>query len=305
MGFTLDDLLGSTSLTINTWYHVAYVYDYSSQTQYVYIQGVLDNSRTSAGPYKGQNGPILIGSSQLSSSLFNGYIDNVAITTIAKSAAEILIDGGEVVYFSFDGSSLSEDMGPNKMNGTISNAAAATGKIGQGLAFSGAVSSYLQIYGFYQLGQSNKAYSFALWIYPYSVAGGVLIQISDYQNQSGWCYSSMGLDYLGQIVMVVYNGNVPTIVGSILSARTWTHLALTYSQTDGLRMYINGTLWGTTGSITWASSGQIDWLSIGSYVTSYCGTGTIFSVPFQGVIDEFYAYRRELNASEVVTLASV
>ena len=63
MGFTLDDLIGLTTLSINTWYHVAYVYDYSSETQSVYLQGVLDNSKTSAGPYQGQNGSMYIGSS--------------------------------------------------------------------------------------------------------------------------------------------------------------------------------------------------------------------------------------------------
>ena len=114
---------------------------------------------------------------QLHSS-FNGYIDNLKVTTRAKSASEILADATMVVYFSFDGSSLAQDMGPNEMNGTVSNANAVTGRVGQGLAFSGAASSYLQIYGFYQLGQSNKPFSFSLWIYPYSITGGTLIQKS-------------------------------------------------------------------------------------------------------------------------------
>jgi len=306
MGFTLDDLIGLTSLSINTWYHIAYVYDNTAQTQSLYLQGVLDTSRTSSDSYQGQNGSIVIGSSALSTSSFNGFIDNLKVTTTAKSASQLLYDASVVVYFSFDGSTLSQDMGPNQMNGTISNAAAVTGKVGQALAFTGALSSYLQIYGFYQLGQPSKAFSIVMWVYPYSINGGVLVQVSQYSNATGWCYSLMGLNYLGQITMLVYDSNPPIIVGPILSVRTWTHLALTYSSTDGVRMYINGVLFGTTGAIPWGSSGVIDWLSIGSYVVNFCGpgSGSIYPTPFLGAIDEFYVYRRELNASEIVSFAN-
>ena len=306
MGFTLDDVIGSTLLSINTWYHIAYVYDYSIQTQSLYVQGVLDSSRTSAGPYQGQSGSTVIGLSSLSTSSFNGYIDNVKVATIAKSANRILAAATIVVHFSFDGSSLSQDVGPNQMNGTLSNANAVSGKVGQGLAFSGSTSSYLQIYGFYQLGQSNKPFSFSLWIYPYSINGGVLIQKTTYQSSStgGWCYSLMGLTYSGQIVMIIYTNYQPAIVGPVLSVGTWTHLGYTYSTTNGLRMYVNGELFGTSGPVSWSSSGTIDWLSIGSYVNSYCGLGVIYAVPYLGVIDEFYVYRRELAASEITALAN-
>ena len=158
MGFTLDDTVGTTALVINTWYHVAFVYDYPSRTQSVYIQGVLDGSRTSAGPYLGVNGSIVIGSSHLSSSSLNGFIDNMKLTTKAKSSDEILAAATVVAYYSFDGSNLAQDMGPNQMNGTLTNTASASGRVGQALALSGSVSSYFQAYGFFQLGQSNKPY---------------------------------------------------------------------------------------------------------------------------------------------------
>ncbi|CAF0829137.1 unnamed protein product [Rotaria sp. Silwood1] len=305
MGFMLDDVIGSTSLSTNTWYHVAYVYDYSSQTQSIYLQGVLDGTQTSAGPYQGQNGSIFIGSSVLSSNSFYGYIDNLKLTTRAKSSSEILTDASLVTYFSFDGSTLTQDMGPNQLNGTISNAAAVSGKVGQGLAFSGSTSSYFQASGFYQLGQSNKPFSFSMWIYPYSITGGVLIQKTILQSASGgWCYTLMGITSFGQIVMIIYDSFVPTIVGPFLTVRTWTHLGYTYSTTNGLRMYINGQLSGTTGPVSWSSSSRIDWLSIGCYVPSYCGPGVISAVPYLGAIDEFYVYRRELSASEILALAN-
>ena len=306
MDFTTDDVIGTRTLAANTWHHVAFVYDYSTQTQSLYLQGVLDSSKSSSGPYLGRNGSMFIGTSQISSSSFNGLIDSVRLTTRAKSTAEVLDAASIVVYFSFDGPTLSEDMGPNKMNGTISNAAAVTGRIGQGLAFNGAVSSYLQIYGFFQLGRSNQPFSFSLWLYPYSVTGGALIQKSTFANGNGWCYNFFGINYLGQISMVTYSSNTVVIIGPILPIRTWTHLGYTFSTTNGLRMYINGVLFGTTGPASFSSSGTIDWLSIGSYVTSYCGfgSGAVHPVPYQGVLDEFYVFRRELTASEVADYAS-
>jgi hypothetical protein len=306
MGFTLDDVIGSTVLTINTWYHVAFVYDYSTRTQSLYVQGALDTSRSSAGPYQGQSGATVIGSSFLSASTFNGYIDNMKLATLAKSASKILVGAQMVVHYSFDASSLTHDVGPNQMNSTLSNANVVTGRVGQGLAFSGSSTSYLQTYGFYQLGQSNKAFSFAMWLYPYSINGGVLIQKTSFQNPSsgGWCYSLMGLTYIGQIVIVTYTTSVPMIVGPILSVDTWTHIAYTYSSANGTRLYVNGVYYATTGIISWSSSGTIDWLSIGSYINYYCGVGIIYSVPYLGAIDEFYVYRRELEQSDVTTLAN-
>ncbi len=92
----------------------------------------------------------------------------------------------------------------------------------------------------------------------------------------------------------------------MLSIRTWTHLGYTYSATNGIQMYINGILFGTTGSAVWSTSGTIDWLSIGSYVFGYCGTASTitYPTPYTGVIDEFYVYRRELAASEMFALAN-
>ncbi|CAF2420359.1 unnamed protein product [Rotaria sp. Silwood2] len=302
MGFMLNDLVGSTSVSTNTWYHVAYVYDYASRTQSIYLQGILDGTKTSAGPYQGQNGSINIGTSYLSSSSFYGYIDNMKLTTRAKSASEILTDASLVVYFSFDGSTLTQDMGPNQMNGSISNAVAVTGKVGQGLAFSG-LSSYLQIYGFYQLGRSSQSFSFALWIYPYSVTGGTLIHKSTAQYTSGtWCQDMMGLTYAGQIAFYT-NGGGRQITGPFISINQWTHIVYTYSNTDGQIMYINGIQYAATGSMSFSSSGVIDWLTIGHNIVG-CSPSPIYGVPFFGIIDEFYVFRRELSATDVYTLAN-
>jgi hypothetical protein len=298
----LDDLIGATSLTINTWYHVAYVYDYSNKLQSIYLQGVLDGTKTSSGPYQGQNGSTIIGSSQLSSSSFNGLIDNVKLTTMAKSAADILADASIVVYFSFDGATLTQDEGPNLMNGSLSNAAAVTGIIGEGLAFSGS-SSYFQAYGFFQLGQSNKPFSFAMWVYPYSVAGGTLIHKTTLQYTGGtWCQDMMGFTEVGQISFYT-NGALYQITGPFVYTMQWTHIIYTFSSTNGQTMYVNGVQFARTGAVSFSSSGTIDWLTIG-YNFGGCTPSPITGGYYLGAIDEFYVYRRELTASDAYSLAN-
>jgi hypothetical protein len=63
MGFFGDDLLGSTTIQINTWYHVAFVYDLPSSTQKIYLNGKLDGNRSSF-PYQGTSGSIVIGKTE-------------------------------------------------------------------------------------------------------------------------------------------------------------------------------------------------------------------------------------------------
>jgi hypothetical protein len=88
----------------NKWYHVAFVYDYSTSTQLLYLNGFLENSRT-ALPYEGTSGAITIGSQSGLAYFFNGYIDQVSLVTEAKTASEVLYSATVVCYYSFDSAS--------------------------------------------------------------------------------------------------------------------------------------------------------------------------------------------------------
>jgi hypothetical protein len=307
MAYSLSVLTGSTPMAANTWYHVAYVYDYSSRTQYVYLQGVLDGTKTSSDPYQGQSGAIFIGASNISSSFYNGYIDDLKVTTMAKSATDLLDDATLVAYFSFDSSTLTSDSGPNKISGYVQNVGAITGKGGQALSFSGAA-SYFQAYAFYQLSIANKEYSIALWINPNSPNGTLIQKTRTQFTTTGSCSIFMAFSALGQIIFAIPTGSATLtqqIVGPFISSGQWTHLGYTYSQTNGVTMYINGVKYGATGSQTYYSpSSNYEWLNIGQYTTTACTSLSLVSNGFyQGAIDEVHIYRRELRASEIASLA--
>ena len=124
--FDLDDLSGVTVLSINQWYHVAFVYDYSTSTQYLHLNGFLESSRVS-NSYHGMSGAIMMGAVYNGpTNFFTGYIDLVLVMTQAKNASEVLNDGSLVCYYSFDSNSY-YDSGPLGLNGSGVGLSAASG----------------------------------------------------------------------------------------------------------------------------------------------------------------------------------
>ncbi|CAF4502431.1 unnamed protein product, partial [Rotaria sp. Silwood2] len=113
--FTSNYLSGSTAISATYWYHIAFVYNYETRQQILYLNGVQDAIKSSAQPYQGQNGSIHIGSAQTYSTTYyyQNYIDNVALTTRAKSSVEILLDASLMAYYSFDSPNPTVDGGPN------------------------------------------------------------------------------------------------------------------------------------------------------------------------------------------------
>ncbi|CAF1438448.1 unnamed protein product [Didymodactylos carnosus] len=303
MGFAPNYLSGVTVLSANTWHHVAYVYNYQTQQQILYLNGVQDATQSSVSPYQGQNGSITIGTSSIlsTSNFFNGYIDNVAVTTRAKSATEILNDGTLSFYFSFDNPSPSLDNGPNGLNCTISNGATVSGRVNQAIRLNGAT-SYVQLYGFYQWGFiAAKPFSFAMWINPISTYGGTLLHFSS-SNTGGSCLSLMGITIGGQIIVQAWYSNYPSIVGPQLSTNTWTHIGFTYSTTNGMILYYNGVAYLSLAVPSFYNNGYIQYLNFGSNLAC-CGCSNVPNYLFQGSLDELYVYRREISASEMSTLA--
>ncbi|CAF1501011.1 unnamed protein product, partial [Adineta steineri] len=298
MGFWSDDVVSGTTLSINTWYHVAFVYDYSSRTQIIYINGVQDISRSSAGPYLGTSGSISIGNYYDGINHgYDGYIDQVTLYMNARNASDILSDATLTTWHSFD-CGISYDSGPNKINGTANNVILASGRVGQGLSFS-LRSSYYQLYGFSVLGISNHPYSISLWIQRTSTGGGTLVHVSSQTDGGGWCLDFMGFSSSGQIVGSSWDGAVEEVVGPVVSTKVWTHVATTFSTINGVRLYVNGGFIGSTGAMAYAASGTSNTVILGNPRAAGCAAKSIVSGTFYGYLDEFRLYSRELSAREV------
>lgn len=123
----------------------------------------------------------------------------------------------------------------------------------------------------------------------------------------GWCLPIIGLSSTFQIIGQNWNstGAVP-ITGPVVPLTVWTHVVSSYSPTNGMRMWINGTLIGSTGSFAYAPSTAPNTITLGSSLSGItgCANTNIVKGQFYGMMDELRVYSRELNASEVAALAN-
>ncbi|CAF1573535.1 unnamed protein product, partial [Didymodactylos carnosus] len=130
----------------------------------------------------------------LTTTYFNGYIDNLQVVTRAKSATEILYDASLIAYYSFDLPYPNNDNGPNGLNGTSANTATVIGRVNQAMRFTGS-SSYFQAYGFYQIVygvNTNGPFSISLWINPSVMITCAFVQVSTTQS-GGTCTNLLGI----------------------------------------------------------------------------------------------------------------
>ena len=305
-------MAGTTNLAVNKWYHVAFVYDYSTSIQYLYLNGFLQGSQTS-GLYLGNAGPITIGSIRNPTDyIFNGYLDQVSLVSRAKTASEVLFDATVVCYYPFDSNS-SDDSGPLGLNGSTIGLSFAPGmgRVQDGILFT-TIGSYFLSGGMTLLGTTNELYSLAVWIKPTSVTTGIITYVSKCNNNcaSNWCMPFMGFTSTGQIAIqswsAVNNGTIVILTGPSIVPNIWTHVVYTYSPANGMSLYLNGLLYGASGAFTYSASNSPNHLYLGSFPLATCAavSSVISAGQLYGFLDEFYLFSREITAADVSSLAN-
>ncbi|CAF1606695.1 unnamed protein product, partial [Didymodactylos carnosus] len=244
----VKSVTGNTSLSTNQWYHIAY-----NSQQLLYLNGRLDGQGTTTGTtLSTSGGNITIGTTQnqnQNQTYFDGKIGQVLISRRLKTPQEILEDATLVAYYSFGCNAdlyFQQDSGPNYMDGAGSGALATTANsIHNNSLLFNLSTSYFQISNLVAFGQANQPLSFLLWLYPSTVTGGTIIHISSYSAGAGFCIPYMGLSSAGNIVVQLWTSNgASSIIGPILPTNSWTHIAQTFSPSNGLRLYVNATLTG-------------------------------------------------------------
>ncbi|CAF1572527.1 unnamed protein product, partial [Adineta steineri] len=308
-----DDVQGSTIFQAKQWQHIAFTYNYTMTTQVIYINGVADAINSQAPPCLSTGGIQTIGVySTYDGGFYNGYIDQLKISfDRAKSAVEILNDATLVAYYSMDDpNNPGGDSGPNQMTGVaVEPIGSDQGRVGQSLLLY-TNSSYIQITGLVLLGQSYSPFSFAVWIRPLiSVTnGGTILHVSEYSNGQGWCVPFIGLSHSGEIVVQNYGslGGVNAITGPVLMVGQWVHIVETYSNLNGLRLYVNGTLSGQVNPFTYAAHNGPVFVTLGQSLVGAisCSNNKVYMNYYQGDIDELYIYSRELSQADITTLAN-
>jgi uncharacterized repeat protein (TIGR01451 family) len=296
-------LTGSTTLQADTWYHIAWHYDNSSQQQAIYVNGVLDASRgalalTDASTlYVGRSG---------SSSYFKGMLDNLVLSSDSLSASEIqtIMNDAPVLNLHLDEdleSGTFADSSSYRNNATCSGSACPTaGSKGQ-MREAPVWDGNDLLTAPYHSAFNQSEFAISAWVLPERTS-----------SSEQWLFSrtgtsGTGINYglylqpnsqkLGFRCITTASQTRSTTFGttSTLQLNQWNHVVLTrYVDTynafpsDVLSLYVNGVL---REQIT--TSSTICNLSAGSVLVGQS---------FTGQLDEVAFYGTDLDAGQVGTL---
>ncbi|CAF0839617.1 unnamed protein product [Didymodactylos carnosus] len=306
MSLNLDtEIFGSSVLVTSAWYHVTFVYDYSLLQLSIYYNGVLDASSASlgvSGPYVGSTGTFTTSKDKQFVE-----IDEIICECWVTISGYYPLDSTTQPYL---------DYSLNFINAFTSQTTSVTGKVNQALLFNLSSAYFItQIFGIHN---GNPPFTIAFWMSLTSITSGTIIHVSQLLTGSTVvCFDLLVLTSSGTLVAQTYNSNygannMTTVQSSVLKLNSWTHVTFSYSQPNGMRLYLNGALNAyTTGTLSMSSFNAPLFLTFGNSmpgggVPSGCYTGTIPVVPGQllGSMDELYVYCRELNQNEICTLAN-
>lgn len=234
-------------------------------------------------------------------------MDHITITKRVKSTCEIHEDATLVACFLFNSARPYDDLGPNSLQTTeLSTEIVSSGYSQEAISFNG--TSYFQISSLTGLGTSNQSYSIVLWIRPRTTLNNI-IHVSSNSLGQGWCSNFLSLSTNGSIVASTISDTLISVWGpSIPMYPVWTHVAQTWSQSNDLRLYINGILASVqTTAAGYSASDTSNFMTLGNSLqgADYCpGTALDSQVLalFNGDMDDFRVYSRELSITEINTI---
>lgn len=211
------------------------------------------------------------------------------------------------------------DYSANRFNGIGSGVSTISdGYFAQALYFS-SNTSFFQAECFPSSTVAPVPFSISLWIKPDNTTtrGGSLVHVSSLQNGSGVCYDLLSFNSNGALVVqlmqttVIVNGTE----GPVIPVNIWTHVAVVFGPSNGLRLYVNGLLRTFSVGVSQGSNGIVDpqFITIGnisplgSSASISCRNGSVPTTPgaYRGAIDEFRFYNRALDNQEICVLANI
>jgi hypothetical protein len=124
----------------------------------------------------------------------------------------------------------------------------------------------------------------------------------------GFCVPLLGHDTGGHLVAQVNVAPDPkaflTATGPTLPRRAWSHVAVTWSAADGVRLYVDGAPAAAAKPASEAerhrfAPGSPMYLFFGSDVGGHCWTSTLEHGDTSGVLDEIHVFDYALTPAEV------
>ncbi|MBI4345272.1 MAG: laminin G domain-containing protein, partial [Elusimicrobia bacterium] len=147
------------------------------------------------------------------------------------------------------------------------------------------------------LGVIDQPWTISLWARP-TATRGVLVHLND----GAWCKPMLGFDAPGnRLIAESYNGgSVPAASNSALPPGVWSHVAMTWSAVNGLRLFVNGQLVASGSIGSFAASGGSPYLWVGAAGAPSCPTALIDTTrDFAGQVDDVKVRDYEATQAQV------
>ena len=302
-----NNVVGTTSIQQNTWYHFALVRSGSSTNNVkLYLNGVLESQGTSTYDVPADDHVIGRVYTDLDSEYWNGYISNLRVVkgtalytsaftpptkplTPVSGTSLLTCQGGVIVDNSSNKFSITK-------NGDARAIQSASIKLDGTNDFGEVVRS-----NDFDFGTGNLTMESWVYITAYDAEATVLVYKTQSSGSAGnACGNSLdasGLLYMSASDNTTYQVNVS---GGTVTLGRWHHICMTRSGSTWT-CYLNATQVSTAtwaGSVSHVTTGTFGGIGIGAYTSAYGGDAGRYSM--NGNISNVRIYKgKALTASEV------
>ena len=170
--------------------------------------------------------------------------------------------------------------------------------------------AYVRADGFAELGVPDSPFSLSLWVKPLAASKVLVHAAVNPSGGDGWCNPLLGNDDQGHLVALVNYAPNPkaflAATGPALAQNAWSHVAMTWSAADGVRLYVNGALAASAAPQSTAQRHRLApaspvYLFFGSDHGGRCWSHTVERGDYDGALDELRVYDYALTAEQVAS----
>jgi hypothetical protein len=292
--------LSGAAPALNTWTHLAGVYDAAARQLRLYVNGALQGSAAYTAGWR-STGALAIGRAKwngVAVDYFAGLVDEVRTFDRALSAAAVAasyhLTDHLVAAYPLDGTA-DDVAGGHPLALAGGAAVTAAGYSGSALTLSGSAAASTAA-----LVDTSASFSVAAWVNLSGTTGFHTVASQDGSQGSGfylqysgadnaWAFAMLGSDTADATPTRAVSPFPPTVGG-------WTHLAGVHDAAAGqIRLYVNGIRAGATAKTA-------RWNATGSFVVGRAKWNGAAVDYFAGQIDQLKVWVRALSDDDVRAL---